>query len=226
VLPGFARWHRSSGGRSDALLLFAASAGFFVLLTGYPNWHGGWALGNRYLLPILFFAALALPHALATPLSRGLFAVAALFAVGTHLILSASWPFFPADLPWPPATGSLWFLSRGWFAGNLLAGVGSVSLLLPAAAAMVAGGLALRAAGPLVPPPAVALAAALLFFAAPLASSPRPPYVGRLWRAAIFGAYSRLDPRRGELRRVALEASTPEEERQARGAWRLYGSKP
>ncbi len=88
-----------------------------------------------------------------------------------------------------------------------MAGLGGVSLLLPAAAAVVAGGLALRAAGPLVPPAAVALAAALLAFAAPLASAPRPPYVGRLWRAAIFGAYSGLDPKREELRRVVLEAA-------------------
>ena len=226
VLPGFARWRRSGGGRSEALLLFAATAGFFVLLTGYPNWHGGWALGNRYLLPVVFFAGLALPHALATPLSRGLFAVAVSFAVVTHLVLTASWPYFPLELPWPPATGSLWFLSRGWFAHNVMAGLGGASLLLPAAAAVVAGGLALRAAGPLVPPAAVALAAALLAFAAPLASAPRPPYVGRLWRAAIFGAYSGLDPRREELRRVVLEAATPEEQRQARGAWRLYGARP
>jgi hypothetical protein len=226
AIPGFALWRRSGGGRSDAPVLFAAVAGFFVLLTGYPNWHGGWALGNRYLLPVLFFAALALPHALATPLSRGLFAVAVSFAVVTHLVLTASWPYFPLELPWPPATGSLWFLARGWFASNVMAGLGGVSLLLPAAAVVVAGGLAFRAAGPLVPPPAVALAAALLLFAAPLAASPRPPYVGRLWRAAVFGAYSGLDPRRDELRRVVLEASTPQEQRQARGAWRLYGTRP
>jgi hypothetical protein len=224
--PGFARWRRSGADRSAALVLLAAVGGFFVLLTGYPNWHGGWALGNRYLLPVLFFAALALPHALATPLSRGLFAVAALFSVIAHLAMTVSWPHFPLDLPWPPATGSLWFLSRGWFAGNLLSGLGGISLLFPAAAVAVAGGLALRAAAPLRPSSAAALAASLLLFAAPLASPPRAPYGGRLWRAAIFGAYSRLDPRREELKRVVLEAATPIERRQAIGAWRLYGPRP
>jgi len=224
--PGFARWRRSGPDRSDALVMLVAVAGFFVLLTGYPNWHGGWALGNRYLLPALFFAALAIPHALATPLSRGLFAVAALFSVTAHLVMTASWPHFPLDLPWPPATGSLWFLFHGWFAGNLLSGLGGISLLLPAAAAAAAGGLALRAAGPLVPPSAAALAAALLLFTASLASPPRPPYGARLWRAAVFGAYSGRDPRREELRRAALEAAPPLERRQAMGAWRLYGPKP
>lgn len=225
--PGFARWRRAGAERSDALVMLVAVAGFFVLLTGYPNWHGGWALGNRYLLPALFFAALAIPHALATPLSRGLFAVAALFSVTAHLVMTASWPHFPLDLPWPPATGSVWFLSHRWFAGNALSsGLGGISLLLPAALAAMAGGLALRAAGPLVPPCAAALAAALLLFTAPLAWPPRPPYVARLWRAAIFGAYSGRDPRREELRRVVLEAATPLERRQATGAWRVYGPKP
>jgi len=27
---------------------------FFVAMTAYPNWHGGWSMGNRYLLPLLF----------------------------------------------------------------------------------------------------------------------------------------------------------------------------
>lgn len=222
---GFARWWRSRG-RSEAAWVLAAVGGFFVLLTGYENWHGGWALGSRYLLPVLFLAGLALPHALSTPWSRGLFAAAAMFAVVVHLTATSTWPYFPLDLPWPPVTGSLWFLSRGWFAPNLLSGLGGISLLLPAAAAAVAGGLALRDAAPLSPPPAAGLAAALLLFGATALSPPGVPYGGRLWRGAIFGAYSGRDPQREELRRVVLEASTPLERKQARGAWRLYGPRP
>ena len=226
IAAGFRRWARDAGERSEALFVLGAVAGFFVLLTGYPNWHGGWTTGNRYLLPVLFFAALALPHALATPAARGLFAMAVLFSVIVHVWLTAAWPHFPLELPWPPATGSLWFLARGWFAGNLLSGWGPVSLLLPAAAAAAAGGLALRAAGPLKPAASVSLLASLLIFAASLALAPRPPYLGRLWRASIFGAYSGIDAGREELRRVAVEASTPTERRQAAGAWRLYGPRP
>jgi hypothetical protein len=137
--------------------------------------------------------------------------------------MTASWPHFPLNLPWPPAAGSLWFLARGWFAPNLFSGLREVSLLLPAAAVAVAGGLALRAAAPLRPPAAAALAAALLLFAAPLAARPRASYGARLWRAAIFGAYSGLDPKREELRRVVGEASSDAERRQAAGAWKLYG---
>ncbi len=226
AVAGFLRWIRSGGGRTEALGPLVAVSGFFVLLAGYPNWHGGWALGNRYLLPVVMFAALALPHALATPASRGLFAIAVLFSVVTHLVLTASWPYFPPDVSWPPANGSFWFLSRGWFAGNVLAGLGGASLLLPVAAAALAGRLALKAAGNLVPPAAAGLVAALLLVAAPMASPPVLSYTARLWRAAIFGGYSGLDPRRVELKRVVGEASTPRQQQQARGAWRLYGPPP
>ena len=220
---GILGWRRRGSDRRDAAWIAACVGVFFVLLTGYPNWHGGWSLGDRYLLPAYFLGALALPHALSGTVARGAFAVAALFAVVGHLLMTASWPHFPLDLPWPPATGSLWFLSRGWFAPNLLAPLGELSLLVPAAAIAVAGGFALRAASPVKPSSAAALVAALLLFAATLATRPRAPYAAGLWRAAIFGAYSGLDPQRAELARVVEEAKTPLERRQAAGAWRLYG---
>ena len=41
--------------------------------------------------------------------------------------LTLSWPHFPPDFTWPAATGSRWFLARGWVAPNLgsLLGVGA-----------------------------------------------------------------------------------------------------
>src|SRR5262249_8439623 len=125
-----------------------------------------------------------------------------------------------------PASASLWFLTRGWIAQNLFSGLGGVGLLLQTTAIAVAGGLAVRAAAPLSPPPAAALVASLLLFGASLASPPKLGYTARLWRAAIFGAYSGHDPERRELARVVEEASTPLERRQAAGAWRLYGPPP
>jgi hypothetical protein len=104
--------------------------------------------------------------------------------------------------------------------------MGALSLLLPAAATAVAGGLCLRAAAPVSPPSAAGLAAALLLFAVPLAARPAVPYGARLWRAAIFGAYSNVDPGREELKRVVQEAATPVDARRAAGAWRLYGPPP
>jgi hypothetical protein len=118
-VPGFLRWWRSRETRPDFLLALSATVLYFVLMTGYPNWHGGWSLGSRYLLPVLFFPAMAIGYALPTPLARGLFAAAVVFSVTGHFLLTASWPYFPDDLPWPVASGSLWFLVRGWVAPSV-----------------------------------------------------------------------------------------------------------
>jgi len=227
--PGFARWLRSKRERVDGVFALAAAVVSFLVLTGYPNWHGGWSLGSRYLLALLFFPAAALPFALGSRLSRGFFAAAVVFSAGTHLLLTSSWPHFPLDVPFPPANGSWWFLEHGWVAPNLgtAAGVGTgASLLVPLAAAGAALGLSLRAARPF----AFTASLTLLVGLAPLvALCLRPPeleYNARLWRAAVYGAYSGLDPKRENLRQVALAATTVGERRQAAGAWRLYGPRP
>ncbi len=195
-------------------------------MTGYPNWHGGWSLGNRYLLPVVFFPALALAHALATPLSRGLFAAAVVLSVATHLVLTSTWPYFPDNVPWPVATGSAWFLARGWIAPGALGGLSlgsGLSLGLGTLAVVVPLALALRCAAPMAPGPALAALLGLAPLALLLLRAPELDFGGRLWRASIYGAYSGRDASRGELRAAALSASTPGERRMAIGAWRAYG---
>ncbi|HEV8118781.1 MAG TPA: hypothetical protein VGQ32_09670, partial [Thermoanaerobaculia bacterium] len=101
IVPGFLAWRRTGKDRADWALCLAGVAGYFLLLTGYVNWQGGWALGNRYLVPLLFLAGMALTHALESPWSRGLFTAAAVFSAACHLLLSLSWPYFPDELSWP-----------------------------------------------------------------------------------------------------------------------------
>lgn len=223
---GAARWWRTGRSRGDWWMVVAGLGVFFVLLCGYPNWHGGWSLGSRYLLPGVFFAALPLAWALDGPSSRGLFLAATTLSVGTHVLLTASWPHFPIEMTWPAATGSLWFLEHGWVAPNLATLLDLPawpSLLPPAAVAVFALAEATRAALPVRP----AAAVALLLGAAPLSAfllrPPQPPYLGRLWRAGVLGAYSGRDDARTELRATALEAITPREKRQAIQMWRWLG---
>lgn len=223
LVPGFLAWWRAGSGRAECLFALAATAGFFLLLTGYPNWDGGWSLGNRYLLPVVFLAGLAVAHGLASPLSRGLFAVALAFSAAAHFLLTAAWPHLPVNLPWPPATGSLWFLQRGWIAPNLLSSLGWFSLVPPAALIGAAGVLALKAARPLSPPARVAAPAGMLLFAATFVFAPDPGFGARLWRAVVYGTYSGLDPEREELKRVVRSARTPSEMNTAADAWRRYG---
>ncbi len=225
AIPGFLAWWRSGEDRADAVFMMAAVAGFFILLTGYPNWHGGWALGDRYLLPVVFFGAFGVARGLTSPFSRGLFAVAVTFSVANTFLLTASWPHFWPELPWPAGTGSLWFLERRWIAPNLLSRLGWVSLLPAAAVSFAAGALTLKAARPLSPRAAIAVPAGLVLFAATILRPPQPDFESRLLRAAIYGAYSGQDPERVELQRAMATAANQAERRRAAAAWRLYGSR-
>ena len=229
TVAGLVAWWRRGDDRRDWWMVAGGLAFFFVCLCGYPNWHGGWSLGSRYLLPGLFFAALPIGGALERPLSRGLFAAAAAFSVAAHLVLTASWPHFPPEMPWPEATGSLWFLARGWAAPNLGTLVDAnpwVSLAIPALLTLWALVVACRAAGPVRPVAAVAVLLGIAPLVALLLRPPEPPYFGRLWRAGVFGAFSGRDDARTELRRVANEAATPGEGRLAARMWRFFGSGP
>jgi hypothetical protein len=221
---GFAKWWRSGHERADSRFVLAAGVVYFVLMTGYANWHGGWSLGNRYLLPILFLAGLSLPHALASARSRTLFLAATVFSVCSHFILTASWPHFPPDFAWPVAAGSRWFLTRGWVAPNLLSGISIASLLIPAALTAACVLAAIRSMPETAPRAMASALAGVLLGAGLLLVSPQLAYSDRLWRAAIYGAYSGRDPARQELRSVVLSAKTPAEQRQALGAWRAYGN--
>jgi hypothetical protein len=224
-VPGFARWWKSGEHRADCLLALTTTALYFVAMTGYPNWHGGWALGSRYLLPALLFPAVAIGFALSTALSRGLFAAAVVFSVAGHYLLTATFPYFPDNIAWPVATGSLWFLERGWVAPNLLdrSSGGLAALALSGAAFAVPLILSLRAAGTMLPRRAIGALLGLAPLAVLLLRPPELSFGARLWRSAIYGAYSGRDPKREELRAVALTAATPAEQRQAVGSWRVYG---
>jgi hypothetical protein len=224
-LPGFVKWWRSGHDRADARFALVGCVAYFILMTGYSNWHGGWSLGNRYLLPILFLAGLSLPHALASPISRSLFLAATIFSVAIHFLLTASWPHFPPDFSWPVAAGSRWFLERGWAAPNLLSRFSVFSLLVPAAVTVASALVALRSWTGAVSRSSAAVLAGLVLALPCLWIGREPAYSPRLWRAAVFGAYSGLDPRREELERVALSARTPAQMHQAAAAWRLYGRK-
>ena len=220
LVPGFAAWWRSGKDRSDCVLCLVAVAGYFVLLTGYENWHGGWAIGNRYLLPVLVFAGTALAYALESPASRALFAAAVVFSCVPHLLLSLSWPYFPEDFSWPAVHGSLWFVSHGWISPAVIPE--GVALLLAIAACAAAVFVSLRRARLSPSRRAFAAIAGVALFAASLAVTPGPSYPARLFRSAMYGVFSGNDPDREELRRVVLSASTESEKRQAASSWAIY----
>ena len=226
---GFLKWRRRGEDRADWVFCFASVVVFFVAMTAYPNWHGGWSLGNRYLLPILFPAGLALGHALDSPSSRWGFAAAAVFSVATHEMLSAAWVHYPADFPWQTRNGALWFLTHGWGApgifgdGSWWAAAAIGIVLLSATVALIP---ALAAAELHRGRTAWAAASGLAAFAAFLVLAPASGFYARLWRAEIFGKDSRRDPDFGELRRELSTAATPPERHRAEQYRSRYGLAP
>src|SRR5262249_13510420 len=164
-----------------------------------------WSLGSRYLLPVLFFAAFPIARALDSPLSRGLFLAAVVYAAGTHLLLTSTFAHFPDFVPVSAATGSWWFLAHGWIAPSVFgappaAGVAALVLAALAFAAPLA--ISARAAAPLSPRPALCVFLGAAPLVVLLLRPPRLSYPARLWRAGVFGQFSGLDPERRELAAV------------------------
>ncbi len=137
-IAGWLSWWRSGRDRRDCVFTLAVALAVWLPITGYANWDGGWSLGMRYLLPGLFFAAMAIPRALETPLSRGLFLAAAAFSVALHTFASLSFAHYPNAIRWPVAAVSAWLLVRGAVAPNLglFAGLSPWLSLLPAVVAV------------------------------------------------------------------------------------------
>ena len=197
-----------------------------LTLLGYIAGYGVAALFrlpiyDRYLLPLVFLVAAALPFALGSALSRGLFAAAVAFAAGWHALAALSWPNFPLDLSFPAANGSVWFLAHGWVApsaGGSLGLAPAFSIAVGAVAAALALFAAVSAARPLAPGAPAAVLIGLVPLGVLLLRPPALSYPARLLRAAIYGDYSGRDPNHDELRRVAERASTPAEHRQGERA--------
>lgn len=186
AVPGFVRWRRRREERSDWTFCLAASILYFAVICAYPNWHGGWSLGDRYLLPILFPLALAASHALDSPRSRSLFAAAAAFSIACYGLAALAWPYFPLSLSWFPRNGSLWFLQRGWAAPALPGIPAALALVAGIAGALVALAACAAGEGRRGRRSILAAAAGLLVFAAVMAVAPPPSPDGQRFRAGIL----------------------------------------
>lgn len=145
-----------------------APAALWLVYAGYPNWHGGWTVGVRYLVPALPFLVLAV---LMAPRTRfdALLAGASALAV---TVTSLAFPFVPPDVaaPWVSFGGHL--LRYGHRAPNLLD-----VMALPSAIAFAAPFLLVLAACAITLRPSVALAGAgalLMIAAGALAATANP----------------------------------------------------
>ena len=146
--------------------LLAVPSSILLLYAGYPNWHGGWTVGARYLIPALPFLALAIAFARSSWLASALLGASATAVVLTSIVF----PFVPPNVPAPWGTFAWPLLRHGLIAPNLAHFVGrplaiavplAIGLFAVAAgtekrAFMLAGAIVWMAAGLAVRVPAIA----------------------------------------------------------------------
>ncbi len=98
-----------------ATLVLAPLAILFVY-GGYPNWHGGWAIGPRYIVAVVPFLAFPLAF---TPL-RAWSAALLGWSVVAVVLTTLTFPFVPLDFPLPWGSLAMPLLRHGLVAPNLL----------------------------------------------------------------------------------------------------------
>lgn len=107
---------RGRVGGAGALALALVPLSLLLLYAGYPNWHGGFTVGPRYLVAALPFLVLPLAFREGGALEAGLAGASVLACVGTTL----AFPFVPPgfDLPWGGTFGG-YFYGKGLGVPNL-----------------------------------------------------------------------------------------------------------
>ena len=86
--------------RSDAIVILAIAAIFFLAIAGFNGWHGGSAFGPRYLVPMVPLLALPLLH-LRGRMTGAIALVLGIFAFSLHLLATAVDPMPPGSIARP-----------------------------------------------------------------------------------------------------------------------------
>lgn len=107
-----------------------------LFYSGYPNWHGGWTAGPRYIVPAIPFLAFALLFGRES-IAESVLSGWSLFVVTVTALV---FPFIPGEFPFPWMSFSLPLLGQGLVAPN------AFHLLSPAAAPVLLFTIPLAAA--------------------------------------------------------------------------------
>jgi hypothetical protein len=137
AVAGFGLWWRSGLHRLEWWLAAGISAGILLFNASSVMWWGGFAVGPRYLLPMLPFLCLPLVFVLAAARSRpALFVALALTGLWSLLAvwgLALAGQAYPSDTLKNPLLQYAW---PNWSAGNLARNLGTV-IGLPGAASLL-----------------------------------------------------------------------------------------
>lgn len=152
VLPGAVALIRAN--RAEAVMILTAIALCFLEVISFQNWHGGNAIGPRYLSPALPFVGFAAAYGIARLPRTGV--VLAVLSVLLMAMVTAVTIDPAQDVRSPLASIYLVRLEQGRFSPNLgtLAGLSPLASLAVLAAVMAAIGWRLAAVLPRSPRPA------------------------------------------------------------------------
>jgi hypothetical protein len=115
--------------------LLVTPAAIVLTYAGYPNWHGGWTVGVRYVVAALPFLALLIAFTRTRWIDALLLGASALAISLTTLIF----PFVPPAFPLPWASFAWPLLRNGLIAPNLLHAMATpLALSVPFAAVALA----------------------------------------------------------------------------------------
>ena len=198
ALPAAAR----SLGRPATAALALVPLSMLLLFAGYPNWHGGFTVGPRYLVGALPFLVFPLAFRSGGRLEAALLGASA----GAVALTTLVFPFVPGGFPMPWGSFAAPLFVRGLVAPNLLhlAPGGLAALVLPFAVVAAAAGVVFGRRR-LVP---AALGAAVWIGAGVALASWAPPGPReRLVRAYVADVYF---GRRGTLEREIAATGVPQ----------------
>lgn len=173
LVPSGIRAARRSLGPRAAVALVLVPASIFLTYGGYPNWHGGFTVGARYLVGGLPFLLLPLAFARWGAVAAALAGASTAAVVLTTLVF----PFVPPGFPLPWGSFAAPLLADGLVAPNLLHLVARpLALAVPFAVVLVASASVFgwRRLGPFLAGACVWTAAGL---ALPVVSPLSPPLV-------------------------------------------------
>ncbi len=151
-ISGIIKMIRDEEWRKEGWFIFSAVLVYFLFLSAFSDWEGGWSMGPRHLVPLLPFLMTALIFQLgrmgrkATSRLVTILAPLALVSIVFTFAGTASFPYFPKEMKNPLFEIAAFFLGRGVSAPSLgtLAGLKEIiSLVPPAAAAGFLSGLLL-----------------------------------------------------------------------------------
>lgn len=181
-------WMAARRATAETWLVLAVAGSMFLFLSGMSNWRGGWCVGPRYIASVVPFLFVPLVQ-LWPEISRARWIPAALLgltipAVFLNVVSGAVYPHYPEVFDNPVFDLALPLLRDGYTPYGLgwSLGLRGAAAMLPVAL-LVAGALALIAAGDEPPVPrarlaqagvALAVAATFLVALGAFGRAPRP----------------------------------------------------